>query len=356
MIDNEQLNQIAPLIEEVADVSLKIATFNLFNYLEPPFAFYDFERIYSIEQWQKKQRWITHYLQQHKPDVIGFQEVFSVQSLKALVAQCGFPYFAVVDEMRVVDDYICRDPVVAIASRYPIKQVEAVVADPKISEEMGLHREFSFSRKVLRATLDLPHIGDCDCYVVHFKSKRPMLEFTEDNTLSLEKNRVEQFKMQIAGEWGSTMQRGSEAALLFIEMIARKETTGNAMLLIGDFNNSLKDGVLNHLLSHSLRVGSQTDSARYIGQYCLWDAWDLFQASAENNRHIVRPPTHYYGEISSVLDYILLSCEFNASYQHSIFAVTDYHTYNRHLINPSFEYDGESTDHGVVMVTLTLRS
>ena len=68
--------------EDVVNTQLKIATFNLFNYLEPPNAFYEFERIYSAEQWAKKQRWITEYLREHQPDVIGFQEVFSADSLK----------------------------------------------------------------------------------------------------------------------------------------------------------------------------------------------------------------------------------------------------------------------------------
>ena len=37
----------------VKNMQLKVATFNLFNYLEPPNAFYEFERIYSAEQWKK---------------------------------------------------------------------------------------------------------------------------------------------------------------------------------------------------------------------------------------------------------------------------------------------------------------
>ena len=65
--DTIEINQIPPPIASsntavsvsVANTHLKIATFNLLNYLEPPNAFYDFDRIYSAEQWQKKQRWIT---------------------------------------------------------------------------------------------------------------------------------------------------------------------------------------------------------------------------------------------------------------------------------------------------------
>jgi mRNA deadenylase 3'-5' endonuclease subunit Ccr4 len=99
--DKEEINQISSPIASsntavsvsVANTQLKIATFNLFNYLEPPNAYYEFERIYSAEQWQKKQRWLTEYLREYQPDIIGFQEVFSPESLKKLVTSQGYDYF-----------------------------------------------------------------------------------------------------------------------------------------------------------------------------------------------------------------------------------------------------------------------
>lgn len=342
--------------EQLANSQLKIATFNLFNYLEPPFAYYDFERIYSAEQWSKKQRWITDYLDEFAPDVIGFQEVFSPESLRELVLKAGYQYFAVVDQAEVIDDFICRSPVVAIASRYPIKCVEAVQADSELAMSIGLQAGFSFSRKVLRATIDLPHIGDCDCYVVHFKSKRPMLEFDRNEALSAEKNIIEKLKAQVAGGWGSTIQRGSEAALLLVAMINRREKTGLPMILMGDFNNTLADGVLTHLITDSLRFVPKYDSEAFLANYLLKDSWDLYQATDNDTENLTRKPTHYFGESSSVLDYILLSSEFDAGCQSSLFEISEYHTYDRHLINPIFDRDGESTDHGIVHITLTLRS
>lgn len=371
----------------MTNTQLKIATFNLFNYLEPPNAFYDFERIYSAEQWQKKQKWIADYLLEYQPNIIGFQEVFSPESLKQLVAAQGYQHFAVVDQAQVIDDFIYRSPVVAIASRYPIVALAAVKPNTELAESLGLASDFSFSRKVLRATVDVPHLGHCDCYVVHFKSKRSMIELDEqDKTHSAEKTIIESLKVQVAGGWGSTIQRGSEAALLMIEMIARRETSNNPMVLMGDFNNSLADGVLSHLLTNTLRFVSAIDRDAYLAKYCLNDAWDLFQVAQSNDgdvqgethiethqqvsqavsqavsqekvqtKPIARTPTHYFGASSSVLDYILLSSEFDASDHDSLYQVSDYHTYDRHLINPIFDRDGESTDHGIVLVTLTLRS
>jgi len=405
------------------NTQLKIATFNLFNYLEPPNAYYDFDRIYSAEQWLKKQNWISAYLKEYQPDIIGFQEVFSPESLKSLVAEQGYKYFAVVDEPEVIDDFIYRSPVVAIASRFPIIEITTVKPNLELAQTLGLTNEFSFSRQVIRATIDVPHIGNSDCYVVHFKSKRSMLSVEEqENNWSPEKTIIESLKANIAGGWGSTIQRGSEATLLMIEMIARREATDHPMVLMGDFNNTLNDGVLSHLLTDDLRFVSSIDKDAYLAQYCLKDAWDLFEAFTQNehtsessrleadtnsltdekpqaseiaentdsnklidknesavaikgsdtnligkpliaNKTVdanqlaaARTPTHYYGASNSVLDYILLSCEFDAGYHDSLYQVSDYHTYDRHLINPIFDRDGESTDHGVVSVTLTLRS
>lgn len=397
--DKKERNQPLPssvistiaVSESVANTQLKIATFNLFNYLEPPNAFYEFERIYSAEQWAKKQKWVAEYLREFQPDIIGFQEVFSADSLKELAAAQGYAYFEVIDQPDVIDDFIYRSPVVAIASRYPIAEVAAVEANTELAQTLGLANDFSFSRKVIRATVELPHLGNCDCYVVHFKSKRPMIEIEEkNNSWSPEKTIIESLKANVAGGWGSTIQRGSEATLLMIDMIQRREVTGNPMVLMGDFNNTLADGVLSHLLTNTLRFVSRIDRDAYLAKYCLNDAWDLFQTAVTNEKNeadkeskvdsedatdiadktdtsnistisnreekVVRTPTHYFGAGSSVLDYILLSCEFDASDHDSLYQVSAYDTYDRHLINPIFERDGESTDHGIVLVTLTLRS
>ena len=252
---------------------------------------------------------------------------------------------------------------VAIASKYPIVEVNSVKPSIDLAETLGLSNNFSFSRKVLRATINVPHIGHCDCYVVHFKSKRSMIELDDTSKeLSAEENIIESFKAQIAGGWGSTVQRGSEATLLMMNMIERRKITEHPMVLMGDFNNTLSDGVLNHLTTNTLRFVSPIDRETYLAKYCLNDAWDLFQFTKNSDNGTLddveeetRIPTHYFGDSSSVLDYILLSCEFDASYHDSFYQVSAYDTYDRHLINPIFDRDGESTDHGVVSVTLSLR-
>ncbi|MDT0602318.1 endonuclease/exonuclease/phosphatase family protein [Thalassotalea castellviae] len=369
---------------KISHSQLKIATFNLFNYLEPPNAYYEFERIYSLEQWQKKQHWIANYLNEYQPDIIGFQEVFSIESLKALVEKQGYNHFAVVDEPHIEDDFIYSKPVVAIASKFAIIQTNSVKVNNELASLIGLSDEFSFTRQLLRATIDIPHLGHTDCYVVHFKSKRSMIEYDEQNAnQSAEKTIIETLKAQVVGGWGSTVQRGSEATLLMAEIISRREQTQYPIILLGDFNHPLDDGVLNQLLTNTLRFASTSDCDKYLAKYCLQDAWQLSQKVALNNttyanknhekldgntllvsnsreanqqKTAERIPTHYFAGKGSVLDYILLSCEFDASNHNSLYQVSNHQTYDKHLINPIFDYDGESTDHGIVLVTLTLRS
>ncbi len=353
-----------PAADKNTDLQLKITTFNLFNYLQPPNAYYDFERIYSVEQWHKKQRWITAYLAQYQPDIIGFQEVFSIAALKQLVELSGYEYFAVVDQPKVTDDFIYSQPVVAIASRYPLIEVDDIKVNKALAQTLGLAADFAYSRKILRATIAVPHLGQCDCYVVHFKSKRSMIAVSDiDSKQSPEPYAIDQLTATIAGGWASTIQRGSEATLLMMEIIARREQTGQPMVLMGDFNNNLSDGVLSHLLTASTAFHNEAGVERLLAKYALYDAWDLYQQANLNEQDdinelppAVRPATHYYAGGGSVLDYILLSAEFDASQQSSLYQVSAYATCEQHLINPIFDRDGSSTDHGVVMVTLTLRS
>ncbi|MGS0674417.1 endonuclease/exonuclease/phosphatase family protein [Shewanella sp. 125m-1] len=378
---------------------LKLASFNLFNYIEPPLAYYDFENIYSKEQWHKKQGWLAEFLAQHQPDIIGLQEVFSAQALAEQMRAVGYAHFATVGEPTVIDDYICRDPVVALASKYPFTEVTAIEAEPEYIHALGLNPNFAFSRKPLRATVQLPQIGLCDIYVVHFKSKRPHLDelpqpkFSEpklsepklsEPKLSLQKagssaplvNFGELLGRNSLGQWASSIQRGSEAALLLHAMLQRRIETNQSMVLMGDFNEELTSSVLSPLTNRELRF--EKEGLGELANFPLTDAYKLFQQGLQDlfgvetaDKSLVdvaveeelmlakarasRAPTHYYGATGNVLDYILLSADFDPSFDNSVAEVCDYHTEDRHLVNPSFERDSQSSDHAPVICTLRIR-
>lgn len=343
-----------PLVP-IAQSEIKIASFNLLNYLAPPNAYYDFENIYSYEQWHKKQHWLISILEAQQPDIIGFQEVFSADDLQALLCDIGYPYFAVVDEPKVEGDFIYRSPVVAIASKFPITEVIAVEADNEAAQLMGW-AEFSFSRKPLRATVDIPHIGATDCYVTHLKSKRSLFDEPLPETIAKSGSALSSFLGQRLGNWGSSMLRGTEAALLQLAMVKRREQTSNPMVLCGDYNDVISSSCLEELTAKRVYGMSESETERLINFYCLYDGWQLYTQVNPQDEEAIRPATHYYNGKGSVLDYILLSQEFNASYLGSLFEVSHYHTEDKHLVDSSFDIDGYSTDHAIPIVTLSLRS
>ncbi|PSV17506.1 endonuclease [Photobacterium kishitanii] len=317
-------------------------------------AYYDFQNIYTIEQWHKKQAWITRFLTKNQPDIIGFQEVFSSESLQTLLESAGYPYYAVVDTPTIIDDFIYRSPVVAIASKFPIVEIASVSADQQAASLLGLS-EFHFSRQPLRATIDIPHIGLTDCYVTHFKSKRSLFDDPLPDTIVPSETALSRFAGQRLGSWGSAMLRGTESNLLLLAILKQRESSTRPMLLMGDFNDELSSSCLEQLIAGNVFGMSDSDIKRLIGYYRLYDSWDLFTQNTEQVS-LLRSPTHYFGSKTSVLDYILLSQEFNAQYLGSLFEVSDYHTEDKHLVNSSFDEDGYSTDHAIPCVTLSLRN
>ncbi|MDK9738238.1 endonuclease/exonuclease/phosphatase family protein [Vibrio sp. D404a] len=340
---------------------LTITTFNLFNYLEPPNAYYDFENIYSYDEWSKKQGWIKNAIKTADSDIIGFQEVFSPASLEALVNEMGYPFFCVVDAPNVESDYLFRDPVVAIASRYPIKQTQAVAMSPQLLEQFPkpLLQEFGFNRLPVHATIDLPHLGLTDCYVVHFKSQRPIdAQKPETNVHSSatpnHSDTLTQFHQQELGWWLSSVQRGMEVQVLHEYITRQRHQSDRPVIMMGDFNKPLTSDEFRGLLNYSLNRNEE--SCHWLSHFRLRDSWTLYHQLHQEDLLVQRAPTHYYGASGSVLDYILLSNEFDCQNSSSLMEIIDYQVQDQHLINPSFEVDQFSTDHGVVSITAQIRS
>jgi len=366
---NNKPNLISQNINSKCEKSIqfKLASINLFNYLSPPGAYYDFENIYSQEQWQKKQLWFSDLLREQQPDIVGFQEVFSADELNKLCENLGYEYFSVIDEPKIENDFIYTSPVVAIASRFPIIDTQAVTPSSDLASIMGL-TDFKFSRKVLRATIELPIIGLCDCYVVHLKSKRADLDVDNGNLDGLSTT-ASLLSKQALGRWVSDMQRGNEVALLFHAMITRRENTNNAMMLMGDFNDTLDSAILNvfnvqrtDIHNADIKMTDLSHLPDYaidksFNYYQLSDAYELYiKTQNEDIQNQPRAPSHYFGNKGSVLDYILLSNEFNTDNSASLAEVSSYITYDRHLINPEYDIDSHSTDHAPVIVNIEIRN
>ncbi len=161
---------------------MRLANFNLYQYLEPPFYWYERKptNTYSEKGWQKKKQWIRDQISALDADVVGFQEVFSGEDLQALMTELGYPHFVLGEAMEVpaadVDDQVMSHPRVAIASRHPIRDLTGVPVPNHAVSGMNLKPDFAFSRPPIAVTVEDPLIGPVRVVTTHLKSKRPLID------------------------------------------------------------------------------------------------------------------------------------------------------------------------------------
>jgi endonuclease/exonuclease/phosphatase family metal-dependent hydrolase len=310
---------------------ITFASANLFNFIAPPGAYYDFENIYSLDDWHDKLAWTKSQFEQLDPDVIGLQEVFSIEETKGFFAEIGYEYFATVDTPHIEGDYIYSRPVVAVASRFPIESFEAVTFDKETLNAFGEIDAPTFSRKPVRACIVHPIIGHISVYVTHLKSQRPA-----------DSDTPEQASRPIA-RWLSTQQRGWEAAMLRDAMQRQYALIPMPTVLMGDMNQAITPTSVNNVLTE--HYGDSVTDLQ------LNDGWELQMSPSLESR----PATHYHFAKGNVLDYILLSQEFDAHADVSIAEVTNYQVLDSHLINPSFEKDKNASDHAFVALTVEIK-
>ena len=168
------IQDLIPIFGYTHIMKIRLGTFNLFQFVEPPYSWYTKKEKFDQAQWDEKTIWIKHQIAQMDCDIIGFQEVFSRKALKRLVGELGFRYFKVVDAARVSKNdklkYITTT--VAIASKYPISNVEMVEAHLPSLKKHNFHNRFYFSRVPIKATITLPDEKELLVYVAHLKSNR----------------------------------------------------------------------------------------------------------------------------------------------------------------------------------------
>lgn len=310
---------------------ITFVTANLFNFIAPPDAYYDFENIYSGEQWQGKLSWTQNQLEKLEPDIIGLQEVFSIEPARAYFHGLGYPYFATIDTPHVKDEYIYTHPVVAIASRYPIEHVQPVTFNSDSLTPFGMNTAPTFSRQPIYAQVIHPTLGHIAVYVTHLKSQRPADSNNTDDA------------SPVMARWLSTQQRGWEAAMLRDSMQNQYKNNPIPTVLMGDMNQPITRNGVNSTLTELF--------CDNVTELQLRDGWDLQVTPALTDR----PATHYHFSQGNVLDYILLSQEFDAHSEVSVAEIVDYQVLDQHLINPSYERDKYASDHAFVALTVEIK-
>lgn len=310
-------------------MKIRVGTFNLFQFVEPPFSWYTKKEKFNTEQWVQKTTWIKNQITEMNCDIIGFQEVFSKKALKTLLEELGFKYFKTIDTPRIdkKNELIYTSTIVALASKYPIKNLKKVEIDFSALKKHHLNGFFKFSREPIKASITLANQKELDIYVCHLKSNRDNefeYVFTKNSTLDEKKEKV---KKALEENYSiSLKQRLCEASSIFSDI----SRTKNPAILMTDLNDKEFSITIEALSNKKYHNESLIKD-----DYLMLDAYYHFEKKIYNphpeQKEIKRTPTSYFAGKGNVLDYIFVSSLFDKNKKNNIGKITSYEVFDKHL-------------------------
>lgn len=310
-------------------MKIRVGTFNLFQFVEPPFSWYTKKEKFTPEQWIEKTTWIKNQITEMNCDIIGFQEVFSKKALKTLLNELGFKYFKTIDSSRTdkKNELVYTTTIVALASKYPIKNLKKVEIDFSALKKHNLNGFFKFAREPIKATITLANQKELDIYVCHLKSNRDNefeYVFTKDATLDDKKQKV---KKALEEDYSKSLkQRLCEASSIFSDI----KRTSNPAILMTDLNDKEFSITIEALSNKKYH-----DETFKKDDYLMLDAYHYFEKKIYNphpeQKEIKRTPTSYFAGKGNVLDYIFVSNLFDKNRKNSIGKITSYEVFDKHL-------------------------
>ena len=262
-------------------------------------------------------------------DIIGFQEVFSKKALKTLLNELGFKYFKTIDSSRTdkKNELVYTTTIVALASKYPIKDLKKVEIDFSALKKHNLNGFFKFAREPIKATITLANQKELDIYVCHLKSNRDNefeYVFTKDATLDDKKQKV---KKALEEDYSKSLkQRLCEASSIFSDI----KRTSNPAILMTDLNDKEFSITIEALSNKKYH-----DETFKKDDYLMLDAYHYFEKKIYNphpeQKEIKRTSTSYFAGKGNVLDYIFISNLFDKNKKNSIGKITSYEVFDKHL-------------------------
>ncbi|NET34057.1 MAG: endonuclease/exonuclease/phosphatase family protein [Cyanothece sp. SIO1E1] len=322
--------------------NFKVGTFNLYNLVLPEVTYYGNKK-YSMDTYDRKKAWIGAQLARMKADIIGFQEVFHKQALQAALDESKI----YADAETVVANPTGQGPVVALASKFPIighQVTEAFPANAHLDIE-GIDIPFDrFSRPVLSVHLQLNDAVECTVFVVHLKSKRPIIPDDVDKDDPIERAK---------GQARALILRASEAAALRMLLMAVLQERNHPVIVMGDVNDSGL-AVTSQIVSgeppwRRLRL----EKKRAIWDVLLYHVKDIQARQSYGDFYY----THIHNGHYESLDHIMVSQEFVAQNPKSIGRVGYVSVLNDHLVDETIsreQVEPWQSDHAQVVASLEL--
>jgi len=284
-------------------------------------------------------------------DIIGFQEVFSEDALEVLVKELGFKYFETVDRAKLSKNnpkkYVSTT--VAIASKYPITQVQKVSVHTPSLKSHAFEGHFTFSRVPIKASIALSNRQELLVYVSHFKSNRDNAfeyVFSKDDSLEHKKELV--FKTLDDKHSTALKQRLCEASSLFFDIRKSKKPS----VILCDLNDKEFSLTIDALSKPNYHDAYRKESL------ILHDASYEYSQEVYNPHPEAKEPkrksTSYFLGKGNVLDYIFISQHFSKEGEDHLAIVSDYSVLAEHLKENK---DGSllTSDHAQVVCELQFK-
>lgn len=337
----------------------KFATINLFHFAEPGIFWHERkdDKTYTQAEWQMKTDWLSDRLATINADVVGFQEVVSVEALKALAANAGYPhFFASSPPIFGPDDgQVYVNATVAIASRIPFAEVRVYPGNDAVVVGTVIDDGFRFSRDPIEALLELDGIGSAYVYVCHFKSQGAFVLDTDIDAIEDWQEKIATYyRLRSLAGVDQVSKRAAEAGSIYHRFRELLDVDLNVpAILLGDLNEGPESHTI-RLLTQSERVYSWGSLAwnsvpeqfvRYKYAYQLYDTWSL--AANQTDK---RPATHG-GLNGEVLDYAIVSNGLNRNNPARKGTVVGAKVYDDHFIASTPKQI--SSDHAPYVITVT---
>jgi len=308
---------------------IRFATFNVFNLAPAGARLYDNLLPTTAEEYEAKLAWTARQVDLLDADVIGFQEIFSQDCLRAVLARTT-KYRDAVHVGFDPDPAAERlTPSVALVSRLPLAApgVAHALYPHGVAMPDGTRDADRFSRAVVHAAVVVSPDVTVDVVVVHLKSKRPDYrngDCGEDPLL---------FGMACLR---SLVRRGTEAVALRVLLTSMARLHRRPQVVLGDFNDTA-DAV-----TTTIALG---DGTPLSGR--LFDAYQL-QQRQDHLRHVGWSIAHE-GQYTTI-DHILVSEAFNPALPDAIGEVVDVVYLNDHVVMAL----PDASDHGQVLARIRL--
>jgi predicted extracellular nuclease len=327
---------------------IKVATFNVLNLLLPEVTYYDNKK-YSQSEYERKIEWIANQLKIMNADVVGFQEVFQIEALQAAVDKSGIYNGSQVFVANQTGDL----PRLAIVSRFPVAEFKSFEDFPENSiidiEDDVTQQKISlpykkFSRPVLQADIKVHQDFLISFFVVHLKSKRPMLYNGEnrDNPVHLAK-----------GKTRSLIIRAAETTAVRSILSETMKGNENPVVLMGDVNDGGTSVTTNIVSGEPPFRRLPMEVKQNIWDVLLYHVKDLQARKSYHDFYY----THVHNGHYDSLDHIMVSQELVSENPRSIGRVGYVSLLNDHLFDSTLSDEKPKSwqsDHGQVVVTIEL--